>query len=516
LLHLWSLGVEEQFYLIWPITLVLIWRFRRYRTVIVILAAIISLAVSSWSAATNPDAAFYSPLSRFWELLIGAMLAIMQLRRGDIRSWLTIFRASEVFPNIVASTGLALIVGSVFLLDQAMAFPGWRALAPTVGTALVISAGPGVWLNRWLLSNRSLVFVGLISYPLYLWHWPLLSLIVINRSESVFSPRILTAIALVLTVVAATITYRYLELPLRRLNLRRTAGTLTVIMVMMVVVGASVSIADGLPQRYNGTARELIDNFTRESGAAGAAYRYGICLLDVKSKVDFPDKCSAGITPTIVLWGDSHAAHLYPGLVNLFSNPEQNIAQYTQAACPPVLDFKYSPRTNCSGMNERIANIIKANPPKILILAADWIDDYDTPGFIPLLQKTIDHVKSSGTTVILFGPVVTFLKPQWHFLIGRSSREDMVPNSRLPNMRKVDEMLRVLAREENVKYVSSISSLCTGDRCRVLVPGGPPLRLFAWDLGHLTRDGSKYYVHAFIEPEIERARPGAPSTGYGP
>jgi hypothetical protein len=159
-------------------------------------------------------------------------------------------------------------------------------------------------------------------------------------------------------------------------------------------------------------------------------------------------------------------------------------------------------------MNERTANVIAEKPPKVLILAADWIDYSNVPGFIPLLQKTINRVKSSGATVILFGPVVTFLQPQWHYLIGRPEGEDMVHDSRLPNMRTVDDSLRSLAMNENIKYISPISSLCAMDRCHVLVPGVVPRRLLAWDVGHLTRNGSKYYVDTFLKPEIEFALRG--------
>jgi len=181
LLHLWSLGIEEQFYLLWPPLLLWVWKRKPDALAVAIGLASISFAinvmlVSLWQAT---DMYFLPPI-RFWELLVGSALAYAHLfRREELEHLLK--RATAGVPgsrlvsieNIQATIGLALIAVAVVVLDKRTLFPGWWALAPTIGAGLLISAGPRAWINRKLMANRVVVFIGLISYPLYLWHWPL-------------------------------------------------------------------------------------------------------------------------------------------------------------------------------------------------------------------------------------------------------------------------------------------------------------------------------------------------------
>ncbi|MEA2864100.1 MAG: hypothetical protein QOC84_2056 [Bradyrhizobium sp.] len=154
--HLWSLAIEEQFYILWPLLLAFAWKRTKKLAALTAVIALASFSMNLWLVSGDITAAFYSPLSRIWELMAGGLLAQLvrdQDGRGSIR------------PNMQSTVGLGLILSAVFLLDSNRAFPGWWALLPTVGTFLVVGAGPGAWLNSKFLARPEMVLVGLISYP---------------------------------------------------------------------------------------------------------------------------------------------------------------------------------------------------------------------------------------------------------------------------------------------------------------------------------------------------------------
>lgn len=203
LLHMWSLAVEEQFYVFWPLLLILFKRFSfdNRKPVLVLLLA--SLAYSLWLVHNNPVAGFYSPLARFWELLVGSLLACL------------VFRNSELLQrnqNVISILGIALLILALMLIDKTKAFPGAWALLPVLGAAALL-VSPGAVFNRLLLGNPVMVWVGLISYPLYLWHWPLLVFARIFEGET---PSESTRIVLIASsVILAWITHNYIEKPIR-------------------------------------------------------------------------------------------------------------------------------------------------------------------------------------------------------------------------------------------------------------------------------------------------------------
>ena len=202
LLHLWSLGVEEQFYLIWPATLWFLWRIGRAPAPVVVAATTASFALCVMLSRSDPTADFYAPFARFWEFGVGALLAI---------------RGAAIPPRAAdgaACLGIALIVAAAFVFDASTLFPGWRALLPVAGAMLLIAAGPGAWINRIVLSNRVAVFLGLISYPLYLWHWPLLSYATILRVGRPLTP-LLAGGLLLAAILLAWLTARLVETKLR-------------------------------------------------------------------------------------------------------------------------------------------------------------------------------------------------------------------------------------------------------------------------------------------------------------
>ena len=316
LLHLWSLGIEEQFYILWPVVMLLAWKRRWNMLAVAGVLALVSFAVNVGGIAGHPTATFYSPAGRAWELLLGACLACLRARAAGTA------RPPALAPNLLAWTGVALLAAGLALITRDSQFPGWRALLPVLGAACIIGAGPQAWFNRVLLSNRLLVWVGLVSYPLYLWHWPLLSFARIVESGE---PAPLIRAAMVgLALMLAWLTYLVVERPLRSGAGRFKTAALCVLMLGMAAGGGAIYLNDGLPARQpiqdnlaNQKALVLVED---TQNAAACKRRYGFdslyeyCLL-----------ADVARDPTVVLVGDSHAYHVVAGLTKHYTSLGENL-----------------------------------------------------------------------------------------------------------------------------------------------------------------------------------------------
>jgi len=217
MLHLWSLGVEEQFYLLWPLLTFLAYKRKINLLLLVMGCSIISFALNAIFIYKSPSATFYLPVTRLWELLIGSILAYLRYKKIKIASNLlkkewNLLNSSTI-DNIQSVLGILLIGFAVLFLDNEKVFPGWWALLPTIGAYFIISAGQQAWVNRIILSHPVSVWFGLISYPLYLWHWPLLSLatVVGGQQRNYF----ISAILFLASIVLAWLTFRFIEKPLK-------------------------------------------------------------------------------------------------------------------------------------------------------------------------------------------------------------------------------------------------------------------------------------------------------------
>lgn len=303
LLHLWSLGIEEQFYIVWPLLLAFFWRYTHHLgwAMLAILGA--SLAYSTMVVRHDAVADFYSPLTRFWELALGAALALKAAHKPCI---------GTTDRSLIAWLGLCLILGGVFIIEKDYAFPGSWALLPTVGAACLIHAGEDAWLNRRVLSLRLLVWIGLVSYPLYLWHWPLLSFARIMESgtPSVEVRSWLVAASFVL----AWLTYRFVERPIRS---RQRSGSIVLLlclaMFLLGAAGLAVKKLDGFKSRQfsmlNGDSGTLVlgadrDKLQHECGISGEQkHMFQYCMR------------SGPQEPRYALLGDSKGEALFYGLV---------------------------------------------------------------------------------------------------------------------------------------------------------------------------------------------------------
>jgi peptidoglycan/LPS O-acetylase OafA/YrhL len=356
LLHLWSLGIEEQFYIFWPL---FVWvAFRRQSKLFIVLISFLacfSILLNIGFIGYDVVATFYSPATRFWELLAGSVLAYTVLRTTDpvwrmpVGRW-PLFVGQEnsesfvigdsALRNISSALGFAGIVSAALLITERSAFPGFWAMLPVAGAVLLIAAGPNTWLNRNVLANRLLVWFGLISYPLYLWHWPLLTFasIVDDRAATLSSIRIT---AVIISITLAWITYEFVERPVR--FGKRDARKTIVLVILMVLVGS----AGFYTYSRNGFHFRV------------AVHGSGFDFKDLKYAAHFDGwhKCSANATlkpvvegcnilyPNkpidIVVIGDSHAGHLGSGLAHVFKRRSENVAMFYHAGCYPLYPQSY-------------------------------------------------------------------------------------------------------------------------------------------------------------------------------
>jgi peptidoglycan/LPS O-acetylase OafA/YrhL len=320
LLHLWSLGIEEQFYIVWPAVLVLAWRRRANLVLVTAVLALLSFALNAAGIEHHATATFYSPLSRAWELLGGVLLACAAHGRPAPARTDAKANTASIAAVLLLAAGLALITPKHF--------PGWRALAPVLATMLLIGAGPRTWFNRVVLSNRLVVGLGLISYPLYLWHWPLLSFAQIVEGH-LPAPRI-RAIALLAAVVLAWLSYRLLERPLRGLSGRRARLPVALLCVLMAgagLTGGYVFWMDGLPQRApiqdNLANQKALVVVADKANAEACKKRYGYDTIYKYCLQAWPDR-----EPTVALLGDSHAYHVVAGLTNYYKSKGENLLMF--------------------------------------------------------------------------------------------------------------------------------------------------------------------------------------------
>ena len=404
LLHLWSLGIEEQFYLVWPLLLWLLWRLRHMRIAVGLLLCA-SLALCLWLTRTSPVAAFYSPLSRFWELAAGALLAAMPRNprpKNDAPG------ALAAFATPLSLFGIALIAWAAFGFDPKQPFPGWRAVIPAAGCACLIAAGPAAFANRWLLSRRWMVWIGLISYPLYLWHWPILVFQSLRIDGDAGWTQRVAAVALAFVLAVAT--YRFVETPIRSgPRPGRRALALAGAMLATGIAGAAIAGFDGLPFRFDGPeAPYATYTYEYEKDA-----RVPDCWVPRNSPPDsYAAQCidpDEGHKPLVLLWGDSHAGRLYPGLRQV-AGDRFRIAQVTRSGCAPNFWTFHPGRSGgpCTLANVHVMREVQELQPDVVVVFSRWFG-WSRKAIDHILPRVVHALRANGAKrVIVVGPA-----PEW-------------------------------------------------------------------------------------------------------
>ncbi|UGA47081.1 acyltransferase [Bradyrhizobium quebecense] len=467
LLHLWSLGIEEQFYLAWPLILLALPRRRMPVAAAIGLAA--SFVLNLALVANHPAAAFFLPFTRAWELMAGALLTFVPEQP----------RAAKEATAIV---GLVAIEASFFLFTDKMTFPGWAAALPVAGASLLI-ASQGSTVNR-ILSLRPFVGVGLISYSLYLWHWPVL----VFLQGYLFRPLndTLGFIAVVLASALSVLTYFAIERPLRRRSRVLPIGAAMAAAGALGLYAALVKPTD-LPA-------ELQAMLSAADGVG--AWRVHECMLLDGEDGNFRN-CSERKRPLIAIWGDSTASALIPGFRKLQQDHEFGISQLTVSSCHPLLVPARSANHYCIEKNAEIVRRISEVKPDVVVLHATW----DVDDRIETTKPTIDALREAGVPrIIILGPA-----PAWRGGLPNAAvnyfrrNGKIIPEwtSQYVDSDAGDRTMSVIAGELGVQYVSVRRALCRGDECLASVNGS----ITARDIIHLTKAGSEFLVQQ-IAPQL--------------
>src|SRR5580704_6345748 len=335
LLHLWSLSIEEQFYLVWPAVLLLASR-RAYNVAIVTaLIAVVSFVLNVALVDAHPATTFFMPFTRAWELMLGSLLASLERMPGWSPKALAATmktRRVRLVREIAGWGGAALIAIALVTLSPRSAFPGWWALLPTLGAVLIILAGMDAAFNRHILAWRPFVFIGLISYPLYLWHWPLLSF----AWQAFFNdpPRWVRDVLVGLSFLLAWLTYKLLERPIRMSRVARPAVALVMVAVVIGGTGYAIDLGGGLPSRAANATGYVRSDF--DSTFLKSFYEKTVSCTPATDNLEPGTLCQSlpGLIPRIAVIGDSHAEVLYPGLV--WAMPGRNIVFQHTCAFPLV------------------------------------------------------------------------------------------------------------------------------------------------------------------------------------
>ena len=501
LLHLWSLGIEEQYYIFWPFIVLYAWKRKisLFKVCLVLLA--LSFAINIFTAKNNAVAAFYSPLSRFWELLIGSVLAYSSLQTAKTPK-------STNVNNWTAWTGVALLAIGVYFINPERRFPGFWALFPTLAAYLLIKAGPKAWFNQVVLSNRLFVWVGLISFPLYLWHWPLLVFAEIKLGALGIS----TKLGLVaLSILLSWLTYRFVERPIRFGNLivetKKIPLVLCAILLAIAMLGGYTYQRDGFGLRFPKFIQALLNNQPK----LDEGWRTGQCILDQgHPSSEFSPICvDKDKRPLLFLWGDSHAAALYPGLKHLQDTGAYSfgVAQRTGAVCPPIIG---DARPWCNEINADSFKLIKELKPEIVMMYAYWSHGLDGKGgFAGLydltkLDATVAELKKAGVKkVILMGPSPYWKNSLPHNIVETWKKTKTVakPPLRmsygdfglLAELPIYDKQMREIAKRLDISYISGVDFLCNKDGC-LTRDSEDGVKVASVDYGHLTVDAAQTYL----------------------
>ena len=419
LLHTWSLAVEEQFYVFFPIFIILIWRFGKNRVFwIIFFLALISLVLSEWGWRNNATKNFYLTPSRVWELFAGSIAALYVQKKGVKKN------------DFLASAGIAAIILSVFVFDEQTPSPSIYILLPVLGAVLLVLFGKQETFVGKLLSSKAFVLMGLISYSTYLWHQPLFAFARIRLHEP---EGIIFLLLALLSMCFAYISWRFIEQPFRGINsIVQKRSTIFAISICGIIFFSTFGLLGHFSDGFKNSSefREQLSKLEKRIEVNNGMSD------DCEVKFNLSKNCANSESPTLLLWGDSYAMHLYQGIYA--SNPELKIRQHTSSNCSPIIgisrfnplkDFGHSSALDCINFNNDVFSWLKKNKSVehvILSSPFNWVGfdkimdinnsiyDNNFDLTIAYFIETIEKIKSLGVEVVVVSPT-----PSAEFNIGK-------------------------------------------------------------------------------------------------
>lgn len=527
LLHTWSLAVEEQYYILFPLLFIVLWKYGRKNVIKFIVGGLLaSLALSEYGWRFDPVANFYLVLSRAWELFSGSLCAFYLVDKKPIKN------------DILSFLGLFLIVVSIFIFDETTPFPSVYALVPVIGACLIIVFGETRTYVSKILSNRCFVGIGLISYSVYLWHHPIFAF---ARLRSLGEPSIHVMAGLsVLSVILAFFSWKYVESPFRkkkdrggfsRKTIFATAGAFSFCFLVISLVGSSMK---GLPERFDGKMNTILNAQKGDTSQCHNRFKYSID--DIKNG----ETCiigDSGFTPKIAVIGDSHASRITDALGRLLENNEQSAVTYNASWCVPLIGITSSQknRRHCSGLIDASYDaVLNDNNIETVVLVAAWAKY--TSGYLPdgenatvfgangitpdlinnnpfvfkgALEKTLSRIKDSHKRIVIVGsvPEFTINVPQALAKIQLFSERAVVkhqlnkkllvtPNDYNERNEEVLKAFEETSQRYSFEYINPRDIYCSEEFCKYESTEGTP---FYEDTNHLSFSGSIPLIDALSD-----------------
>jgi peptidoglycan/LPS O-acetylase OafA/YrhL len=496
LIHTWSLAVEEQFYIFLPLLLIFLSkRLPAYRRPAIWASLLGSLALSCYLVFTHPGATFYLIPTRAWELLTGTVLSFPQFLRPIARG----------VRETLSALGAALIAFSVFGFSATTPFPGATALLPCVGAALIIVAGQsGRTVTGDMLSLRPIVFLGTISYSLYLWHWPIVvfqhqyAFLVPNQTFMHSSHQfLLRNVAIIIaSLIMGVISWRFVERPFRRAYSIRSKSIILLYgaatAVLLIFISSSVLVEKGFASRFSPEAV----HFASYLDYGQQHLRIGQCFVVAPTlAVNFDKKTCLAESPgkkSYLLIGDSTAADLWYGLSQTM--PHADILQATGAGCKPLLTQESGAYSECAKVISYTLNNFLANHPvDAVIVSARWPQNDLTA-----LAQTLGVLHKQGQRVIVIGPRMAYASALPRLLALSVERKDpSLPDQELiSRSAALDDEVQQVALHSGATFVSMYGLFCDEKTCIKILPGNVPVQ---FDDVHFTREGSVFAAHRMLE-----------------
>lgn len=487
LLHLWSLGVEEQFYIFWPVLLLFVAR-KTDITALKVIASIliVSFFLNVFFVAQYQSNVFYLPFTRFWELGFGSLCALIS--RNRLHEFSSKRFDAITIADFFSISGLLLILYSELIIKPTSLFPGWYALWPVIGSGLLLVYGEKSRVAGLLLANRIFVFVGLISYPLYLWHWPVLSFGHMHFGYLMVG--YVKVLLVLLSILLAVLTYYLVEIPLRyKVNHSlKPAFLFTSLLIIGVYSLVNYQQITSSKLTDNDKFVSFYKNYVGNNDYVNKNRVY-CSYLDQNGAFDenIPSDCIVKDAENLILlWGDSHAYQLFSGLKDNLGK-EYQLSQVTSSGCHPFIPHQQSHESvNCYKANKKAFEIIQETKPKIVILAQK--DGHDLTDW----NAVASRLKEEGVErVILLGPV-----PQWNQYLYRYLAKSFgnlkdVParvDGRVLN-KEIIELNESLKKKYSgsavIEYISIVDLFCDAKSGCLTYISDKDKELTTFDYGHL-------------------------------
>ena len=487
LLHTWSLGIEEQFYVVWPLLVLLVYRLApRHLLWVLGGGLVLAIGVSQYATGVFATASYYLLPTRFFELMLGGWLGIWHLQHTPRVGRMTSLGCSLL--------GYLLIGASLWLLSEGAPFPGLNALWPCLGAALLIHAGVSGGPSP-ILGCRPMVFVGLISYSLYLWHWPLIAYLNYLEVPMTFA---LGCVVVAGALLLAWLSWRYVEKPMRRSGVK--LGFTQVFARRFAVPAMGLALLAGVTQQFSGFPQRFspqvlaLEAMTLERPAE---IRRGCHVPSGLYRTEPDDTCRLGAAKAAIdgiLVGDSVANH-FSGMVDILARPDGiSLMDYTLDSCAPVLGYNggmpgaYA--DHCAQRNQRVYALIEAKRYPYVVLAGNWPND-ETVG--PAIEASLARVVASS------GQVIVILRNQPIDKAATCPIRRLMFGLEHPCEAAVTPLPQYWAqirhKDPQVRFIDPNQVICPNGLCSPLIDG----KLLYLDNGHLNEVGSRFIGQTLLE-----------------